>query len=79
MICLSKFIKNLVLLVRVLGASLGYFINLINVTSNLNSLFNYKIVRIRGSMWFLPFLSTKNLRRINLKGGAVMEKMADKG
>lgn len=32
MICLRKFMKNLVLIIRVLGAGLGYVMNLINVT-----------------------------------------------
>ena len=79
MICLRKFMKNLVLIIRVLGAGLGYVMNLINVTWNLNSLLNYKIVSIRGSIWFLPFLRTKNVRRVNLERGAVIEKIADKG
>nr|YP_009731825.1 NADH dehydrogenase subunit 5 [Macrophthalmus pacificus]QHR85463.1 NADH dehydrogenase subunit 5 [Macrophthalmus pacificus] len=79
MICLSVFMKNLVLMVSVLGASAGYFMNLMSVSCNLKSLLRYEIVTMSGSMWFLPSLSTKNLSKVNLKGGVVMEKMADKG
>nr|QUB01582.1 NADH dehydrogenase subunit 5 [Venitus latreillei] len=79
MICLSGVMKNLVLMVSIMGAALGYFMNLMNVTCNLKSLFNYKTVSMSGSMWFMPFLSTKQLSGYNLGVGAVMEKMADKG
>nr|AUN45081.1 NADH dehydrogenase subunit 5 [Macrophthalmus darwinensis] len=79
MICMSSFMKNLVLIVSSLGASLGYSLNMMNVTCNLKSLFNYSFVSMSGSMWFMPFLSTKNLVNSNLVGGVYMEKVADKG
>nr|YP_009251050.1 NADH dehydrogenase subunit 5 [Macrophthalmus japonicus]AMY96242.1 NADH dehydrogenase subunit 5 [Macrophthalmus japonicus] len=79
MICLSGLMKNLVLMISILGASLGYLMNLMNVTCNMKSLSNYSSVTMGGSMWFLPFLSTKEVSKISLSGGAVMEKMVDKG
>nr|UNI92563.1 NADH dehydrogenase subunit 5 [Euplax sp.] len=79
MICLSGLMKNLVLMISCFGGGLGYFMNLMNVTCNLKSLFNYGIVSMGGSMWFLPFLSTKELSSWNLSTGIVMEKMVDKG
>nr|BDL61448.1 NADH dehydrogenase subunit 5 [Ilyograpsus nodulosus] len=79
MICLSMMMKNLVLIVSLLGASMGYFLNLINTTYNLKSLKNYMIVSISGSMWFMPFLSTKKLCSLSLKSGGLIDKVVDKG
>nr|YP_010164038.1 NADH dehydrogenase subunit 5 [Macrophthalmus abbreviatus]QRK27327.1 NADH dehydrogenase subunit 5 [Macrophthalmus abbreviatus] len=79
MICMSSFMKNLVLMVSVLGASLGYSLNLMNVTWSLKSLSSYSAVSMGGSMWFMPFLSTRDLSNLNLGVGSYMEKVADKG
>ena len=78
-ICLRVVIKNLVILIRILGAFLGYIINLVNVRYNLKSLENYRFVVISGSIWFIPFLRTKNIRKVYLTRGENIEKLMDKG
>lgn len=79
MICMRIFIKNLVLIIRLVGVLLGYMFNLINVTYNLKSLINYRFVVIFGSIWFIPFLRTKKISEINLVNGVIREKLIDKG
>nr|WRK84357.1 NADH dehydrogenase subunit 5 [Parasesarma affine] len=79
MICMSLFMKNSVLMITLLGAFLGYMLNLLNVTYNLKSLVNYKFVVMFGSMWFMPFLSTKKISGMSLNKGILMEKLMDKG
>lgn len=65
-ICMRFFIKTLFLLVRLLGALVGYMVNLISVSSKLFSLGKYEWIRFIGSIWNLPFLSTYNLNRLSL-------------
>uniref|UniRef100_UPI00315CFE37 NADH dehydrogenase subunit 5 n=1 Tax=Tuerkayana hirtipes TaxID=2739209 RepID=UPI00315CFE37 len=79
MICMSMFMKNLVLMISLVGVLLGYMFNLMNVTYNLKSLMNYSFVVVFGSMWFMPFLSTKKISEINLVSGVMSEKLMDKG
>nr|YP_010998693.1 NADH dehydrogenase subunit 5 [Ocypode sinensis]WPM86853.1 NADH dehydrogenase subunit 5 [Ocypode sinensis] len=79
MICLSPFMKFLVLLISLAGGMMGYMLNLMSTSENLKSLKYYEIVTMSGSMWFMPFLSTKNISSIYLVGGAGMEVTADKG
>nr|YP_010319217.1 NADH dehydrogenase subunit 5 [Parasesarma eumolpe]QJH91600.1 NADH dehydrogenase subunit 5 [Parasesarma eumolpe] len=79
MICMSLFMKNSVLMITLVGAFLGYMLNLLNVTYNLKSLMNYKFVVMFGSMWFMPFLSTKKISEMSLNKGILMEKLMDKG
>nr|QFG40136.1 NADH dehydrogenase subunit 5 [Austruca lactea] len=79
MICLSVVMKNMVLMISILGAVLGYMMNLVTVSYNLKSLKNYEFVVFSGSMWFMPFLSTKNMSKVYLEGGGNMEKLMDKG
>nr|YP_009525746.1 NADH dehydrogenase subunit 5 [Orithyia sinica]AXS67520.1 NADH dehydrogenase subunit 5 [Orithyia sinica] len=79
MICMSPFMKMLVLMISVLGGVLGYFMNLLNVTSYLSSLSNYKIVVMAGSMWFMPFLSAVKNSEVAFISGSYMQKMGDKG
>nr|YP_009503143.1 NADH dehydrogenase subunit 5 [Gelasimus borealis]AXA13745.1 NADH dehydrogenase subunit 5 [Gelasimus borealis] len=79
MICLSFMMKNLVIMITILGGFVGYMMNLVNVSYNLKSLENYSFVVISGSMWFMPFLSTKNLSSVYLKSGESAEKLMDKG
>nr|QIS62912.1 NADH dehydrogenase subunit 5 [Tubuca rosea] len=79
MICLSFEMKNLVILISIVGGFLGYMLNLVNVNYNLKSLSNYSFVVMSGSMWFMPFLSTKNLSKVYLNSGENMEKLMDKG
>nr|YP_010956284.1 NADH dehydrogenase subunit 5 [Opecarcinus hypostegus]WMY25248.1 NADH dehydrogenase subunit 5 [Opecarcinus hypostegus] len=79
MICMSKFMKNLVILVSLLGSVLGYTLNLMNINDGLKSMLFYKTTSMVGSMWFMPFLSTKNVSNVNLIVGLKMEKYMDKG
>nr|YP_009509559.1 NADH dehydrogenase subunit 5 [Tubuca polita]AUN44976.1 NADH dehydrogenase subunit 5 [Tubuca polita] len=79
MICLSFSMKNLVILISIVGGVLGYMLNMVNVNYNLKSLKSYEFVVMSGSMWFMPFLSTKNLSEFYLNSGEVMEKLMDKG
>nr|YP_009498519.1 NADH dehydrogenase subunit 5 [Parasesarma pictum]AWK60832.1 NADH dehydrogenase subunit 5 [Parasesarma pictum] len=79
MICMSLFMKNSVLMITLVGAFLGYMLNLLNVTYNLKSLVSYKFVVMFGSMWFMPFLSTKKISSVSLNNGIMMEKLMDKG
>nr|YP_008239000.1 NADH dehydrogenase subunit 5 [Pachygrapsus crassipes]AGO20488.1 NADH dehydrogenase subunit 5 [Pachygrapsus crassipes] len=79
MICMSVVMKNLVLMITLVGAFLGYMLNLMSTSFMLKSLENYKYVVMFGSMWFMPFLSTKKVSDLSLKSGASMEKLMDKG
>nr|YP_010384996.1 NADH dehydrogenase subunit 5 [Plagusia squamosa]UPL65006.1 NADH dehydrogenase subunit 5 [Plagusia squamosa] len=79
MICMTSFMKNFVLMIVMVGAFLGYMFNMMNINQNLNSLKNYKFVVVSGSMWFMPFLSTKNISSMNLRNGGLMETLMDKG
>nr|BDL61396.1 NADH dehydrogenase subunit 5 [Percnon planissimum] len=79
MICMSSFMKNFVLLISLLGASCGYLLNLMNISYFLKSLSNYSSTSMFGSMWFMPFLSTKGISGVSLKSGSGNESFNDKG
>nr|YP_010952677.1 NADH dehydrogenase subunit 5 [Tetralia glaberrima]YP_010952846.1 NADH dehydrogenase subunit 5 [Tetralia nigrolineata]WMQ53097.1 NADH dehydrogenase subunit 5 [Tetralia glaberrima]WMQ53266.1 NADH dehydrogenase subunit 5 [Tetralia nigrolineata] len=79
LICLSGFMKNLVLMISVVGGFLGYTFNLLNTSHNLNSLNNYKYIVMAGSMWFLPFLSSFKNSQLSLFKGSTLQKMGDTG
>nr|APT69310.1 NADH dehydrogenase subunit 5 [Hemigrapsus sanguineus] len=79
MICLNGVMKNMVLMISLLGGSLGYMFNLLNVSYNLKSLYNYKMVVMSGSMWFMPFLSTKKISEMSFSSGVNADKLGDKG
>ncbi|KAG7158487.1 NADH-ubiquinone oxidoreductase chain 5-like 16, partial [Homarus americanus] len=57
----------LALALRVLGALIGYLLNIISVNYRLRRLKSYSKVVFMGSMWFIPFLSTFNLSHVRLK------------
>nr|ASS30708.1 NADH dehydrogenase subunit 5 [Birgus latro] len=78
-VCLSPFMKSLVLVVSIVGGLMGYLLNIMNVNFKLNSLGFYPLVVFSGSMWFLPFLSTFNISSVSLSMGQVYFKMIDKG
>nr|ASS30643.1 NADH dehydrogenase subunit 5 [Coenobita variabilis] len=78
-ICLSPFMKNLVLMISIMGGLTGYLLNIMNVNFKLNSLSFYPMVTFSGSMWFLPFLSTLNISQYSLNLGQAYSKMIDKG
>nr|YP_010579383.1 NADH dehydrogenase subunit 5 [Thalamita prymna]UEV85615.1 NADH dehydrogenase subunit 5 [Thalamita prymna] len=79
MICLSGFMKMLVMMVSVLGGLIGYMLNIMSVNYSLKSLYNYNSVVMMGSMWFMPALSTLKLSEKSLVSGTYMEKVVDKG
>nr|UAM92196.1 NADH dehydrogenase subunit 5 [Geosesarma penangense] len=79
MICMTMFMKNFVLVIVLLGAFLGYMLNMLNISYNMKSLMNYKFVVMFGLMWFMPFLSTKKISEVNLINSIMMEKLMDKG
>nr|QNR04856.1 NADH dehydrogenase subunit 5 [Chorisquilla orientalis] len=79
MICLSGLYKLLVLFVCILGAWVGYVLNLGSFLYILNSFNYYKVVVFGGSMWFLPFLSTQNIMYNFLVNGFNAYKMGDQG
>nr|YP_010385153.1 NADH dehydrogenase subunit 5 [Tritodynamia horvathi]UPM51607.1 NADH dehydrogenase subunit 5 [Tritodynamia horvathi] len=79
MICLNTLMKNLVLMISVVGGLLGYSFNLLNITHTMKSLSSYNLVVISGSMWFMPFLSTKSFSNLSLSSGVKVEKLGDKG
>ena len=60
-ICLPIYLKLLTLLVCILGGRLGYFISLRSLYSINKSLKFYKLSYFRGSIWFIPFISTLGL------------------
>ena len=78
-ICLRRFIKIVVIIVRALGGLIGYILNIISVNYTLKRLNNYSSVVIIGSMWFMPSLSTLKLREKRLIRGIYIEKVVDKG
>nr|UEK25892.1 NADH dehydrogenase subunit 5 [Thalamita sima] len=79
MICLSGFMKMLVMMVSILGGLIGYMLNIMSVNYYLKSLHNYNMVVMMGSMWFMPALSTLKLSEKSLVTGTYMEKIVDKG
>nr|YP_010956271.1 NADH dehydrogenase subunit 5 [Kroppcarcinus siderastreicola]WMY25235.1 NADH dehydrogenase subunit 5 [Kroppcarcinus siderastreicola] len=79
MICMSVFMKNLVISVSLLSGMLGYMLNMMSVSGILKSMEVYKFTSMMGSMWFMPFLSTKNISNFYLISGLKMEKYMDKG
>nr|YP_010952729.1 NADH dehydrogenase subunit 5 [Tetralia rubridactyla]WMQ53149.1 NADH dehydrogenase subunit 5 [Tetralia rubridactyla] len=79
LICMSGFMKNLVLMISMVGGFLGYTFNLLNTSHNLNGLNNYKYVVMAGSMWFLPLLSSFKNSQLSLFKGSTLQKMGDKG
>nr|WMQ53318.1 NADH dehydrogenase subunit 5 [Portunus armatus] len=79
MICLSLFMKMMVIMVSVLGGLVGYMLNMMSVNFTLKSLSNYGLIVFMGSMWFMPALSTLKLSEKSLTSGKYMEKVLDKG
>ena len=76
-IVLPKSIKNLTLSVCILGALIGFFIS--------QSAFNFSKIKfslltwLRGSIWFLPYLSSQPLIYTPLKKGSEIIKLRDIG
>lgn len=58
MICLRAPLKILALLVRRLGALLGYIVNMVGSRTSLKTVKFYSYTMFVRSMWFMPILST---------------------
>ena len=80
-ICLSPLFKSLVILVRVVGGTIGYVVNLLTFRQGLasNSAKLYKYVRFAGSMWFMPFLSTRGISMRFIELGRFYHQVGDIG
>ena len=74
MICLSWFIKILVIIIRILGGLIGYILNIIRVNYTLKILHHYKLVVQAGSIWFTPILRSLKLREKRLVNRVYKEK-----
>nr|YP_009424535.1 NADH dehydrogenase subunit 5 [Chlorotocus crassicornis]ASU92681.1 NADH dehydrogenase subunit 5 [Chlorotocus crassicornis] len=79
MICLSLEFKLLALIVSFLGAVTGYLLNMMMVNYSLKSLSNYGLVVFAGSMWFMPFISTRGVSKGFLSLGALYQQVGDAG
>ncbi|KAG7172185.1 NADH-ubiquinone oxidoreductase chain 5-like 4, partial [Homarus americanus] len=78
-ICLTFTFKVLALALRVLGALIGYLLNIISVNYRLRRLKSYSKVVFIGSMCFIPFLSTFNLSHVRLKTAGACMNVGDYG
>ena len=78
-ICLTLRVKILPLMVRVVGALVGYFLNLIRRIGKLISLKAYNLVTFAGSIWFLPYLSVFGLTSKILFIGSSVYNVGDRG
>nr|WQG15306.1 NADH dehydrogenase subunit 5 [Alvinocarididae sp.] len=79
LICLSLEFKLLALLVSLVGGLFGYFLNIMTVNYLLKSLGQYYSVVFAGSMWFMPFLSTRGVSDLFLKAGSFYHQVGDSG
>nr|YP_009554115.1 NADH dehydrogenase subunit 5 [Bitias brevis]QBA19626.1 NADH dehydrogenase subunit 5 [Bitias brevis] len=79
MICLSLDFKLLALIVSVLGGLGGYLLNMMSVNYTLKSLGSYSLVVFAGSMWFMPFLSTRGVSNGVLILGSLYQQTGDGG
>lgn len=79
MICMSLEFKLLALAVRGLGGFVGYTLNIIVVNYSLASLTSYGAVVFSGSMWFIPFISTRGVRGAPLSVGQKYQQHVDGG
>nr|YP_009176799.1 NADH dehydrogenase subunit 5 [Portunus sanguinolentus]ALJ10998.1 NADH dehydrogenase subunit 5 [Portunus sanguinolentus] len=79
MICLSAFMKSVVIMISILGGLVGYLSNMMSANFTLKSLSKYDLIVFMGSMWFMPALSTLKMSEKSLNSGKYMEKVLDKG
>nr|YP_009003914.1 NADH dehydrogenase subunit 5 [Humphaplotropis culaishanensis (nomen nudum)]AHI51871.1 NADH dehydrogenase subunit 5 [Humphaplotropis culaishanensis (nomen nudum)] len=79
MISLPYYLKFLTMFVVLLGSYLGYLISDMSVSRVLFSLESLSFVSFVGSMWFMPFLSTKFISYLPLKYGYLSSKSFDYG
>nr|QOL00615.1 NADH dehydrogenase subunit 5 [Haplotropis brunneriana] len=79
MISLPYYLKFLTMFVVLLGSYFGYLISDMSVSRFLFSLNSLSFVSFVGSMWFMPFLSTKFISYLPLKYGYLSSKSFDYG
>nr|YP_009239868.1 NADH dehydrogenase subunit 5 [Faxonius sanbornii]AMN14367.1 NADH dehydrogenase subunit 5 [Faxonius sanbornii] len=79
MICLSDFMKGLVLILLMIGSFVGYILNIMSLNGKLYSLGLYFSSSFMGSMWFMPFLSSVKLNYYVLELSESYDKVGDKG
>nr|YP_009740544.1 NADH dehydrogenase subunit 5 [Indopodisma kingdoni]QID03506.1 NADH dehydrogenase subunit 5 [Indopodisma kingdoni] len=79
MIVLPFYLKFLTITVVILGSYFGYLISKSNFSHNLFSMDMLSFVSFMGSMWFMPFLSTKFISYLPLKFGYYSSKSFDYG
>nr|YP_009562010.1 NADH dehydrogenase subunit 5 [Traulia nigritibialis]QAU54103.1 NADH dehydrogenase subunit 5 [Traulia nigritibialis] len=77
MIVLPYYLKFLTMIVVVFGSYMGYLVSNFYFSFNLFSLSNLFFVSFIGSMWFMPFLSTKFIMYLPLKSGYYSSKSFD--
>lgn len=76
-IILPSSLKNLTLIVCILGALLGFFVS--HSSYNFSKIKFSLAIWFSGSIWFLPYLSSQPLTFIPLKTGSEVIKLGDRG
>jgi NADH-ubiquinone oxidoreductase chain 5 len=79
MICLPYYLKNLTLLVCILGGILGYIISNVSLYFVNKSLLFYNIRWFMGRIWFIPYISTYGICKYPLLLGNILYKNIDQG
>ena len=78
-ICIRFMFKTLALRVRLIGGGIGYILNISAVSYKLNSIKFYNETVFCGSIWFIPYLSTRGIREKFLISGELYQKVGDRG
>nr|YP_010868382.1 NADH dehydrogenase subunit 5 [Caridina pseudogracilirostris]WGU19668.1 NADH dehydrogenase subunit 5 [Caridina pseudogracilirostris] len=79
MICLPLGVKTLALVVSFVGGFIGYTLNLTSESYSLTFPSKYGLISFGGSMWFMPFLSTRGVSYPFLKLGLKYQRVGDGG
>nr|AGC22367.1 NADH dehydrogenase subunit 5 [Hemicharilaus monomorphus] len=79
MVSLPYYLKFLTMFVVILGGYLGYLVSGVGLSQDLYSLDGLPLVSFFGSMWFMPFLSTKFISYLPLSYGFLSSKSFDYG
>nr|WFP43260.1 NADH dehydrogenase subunit 5 [Rhomboptera ligata] len=77
LICLPWFLKNLVIILVIMGGFMGYFLPMLSY--QLKLLEYYVYITFLGSMWFMSSLSTRGLCSVPLKMSEQVVKIVDQG
>nr|YP_010254484.1 NADH dehydrogenase subunit 5 [Ischnura senegalensis]QTZ98204.1 NADH dehydrogenase subunit 5 [Ischnura senegalensis] len=79
MICLPFFLKTLALSVTLVGAFMGYTLTLISYNENSLTMNWLLFTFFAGSMWFMPYISTRGVSPAFLNLGSGLIKTFDQG